>query len=104
VTAPVRTFIDSRAVKEEGGTPPPSRPSVPFHEPPERPKPPDPVILGVATGRTMTVAELIAALAKAPPDLEIQTEGCDCDGDCAVVAIVHGFGLYLQRDKPRSEP
>ncbi len=35
----------------------------------------------------MTVQELIEELKKAPPDAEVYTEGCDCNGDVGSVRI-----------------
>ena len=35
----------------------------------------------------MTVKELIEKLQAVPQDLEVFTEGCDCDGDVGSVAV-----------------
>lgn len=46
----------------------------------------------------MTVSELMDALKKMPPNLEVITEGCDCDGD--VTEVVHDTEnaiVYLKR-------
>lgn len=50
----------------------------------------------------MTVAELIEELKKMPQDIEVYTEGCDCDGDVTKVSVnerlVYGESVaYLHR-------
>lgn len=55
---------------------------------------------------TMTVGELVAALANLPPELPVCTEGCDCIGDVLGVHIIpHGDVEYvtLTRGKERNE-
>jgi hypothetical protein len=42
------------------------------------------------------VRELIAALEEVDPELEVVTQGCDCDGDVAKVSI-DGTNAYLER-------
>lgn len=44
----------------------------------------------------MKAAELIRLLSACDPDLEVDTEGCDCDGDVAHVVIENG-GILLAR-------
>ena len=48
----------------------------------------------------MTARELVAELLKvidiAGPDLEVVTEGCDCNGDVASVSIYEN-NVYLER-------
>lgn len=44
----------------------------------------------------MKVSELIEKLQKAPPDAEVLTEGCDCNGDTAIV-IVGEDGVMIAR-------
>jgi hypothetical protein len=36
-------------------------------------------------------------LQKAPPDAEVSTEGCDCNGDVAAVLLSDGDGVMLAR-------
>jgi hypothetical protein len=45
----------------------------------------------------MKVSELIEKLQKAPPDAEVNTEGCDCNGDVAAVLWSEGDGVMLAR-------
>lgn len=44
----------------------------------------------------MTVRELIDALAKIPPEMEVFSEGCDCVGEA------EGIAIFAFRDGPRS--
>lgn len=44
----------------------------------------------------MNVGQLIEALKAFDLDLEVFTEGCDCDGDVGKVSLENGT-VYLQR-------
>lgn len=48
----------------------------------------------------MTVKQLIEELKKLDPDLEVQTEGCDCDSSVDMVVVDEHSGqkfAYLKR-------
>lgn len=42
----------------------------------------------------MKVKDLIARLQKCDPELEVQTEGCDCNGDTGFVALFPADEAY----------
>lgn len=45
----------------------------------------------------MKVRELIEKLQKANPDAEVHTEGCDCNGDVAIVLVDEDGAVMLGR-------
>lgn len=50
----------------------------------------------------MTVAQLLAELAKMPLDSEVVTEGCDCEGDasgCTLITEVPSYTIGAPRIK-----
>jgi hypothetical protein len=54
------------------------------------------VIISKFGDKTMTVGQLIAALQRAPTDLPVTTEGCDCNGE-AFMVVLRDDDVYIRR-------
>jgi hypothetical protein len=85
MTIPVRTFTDSPAVKEEGGTPPALPEKVIYRELPD-PPPPRKWVTHARIATPSTVGEVLAALKDLDPALPVEFDGFS-GGDLVVETL-----------------